>query len=69
MINPCGEIPLGEKTYVLPWMQVMLMNYIRCKNGMNRYTIDEIKELERELNAQDIQVSVEDTRETRDCSP
>jgi hypothetical protein len=41
MLNPCGEIPLGEPEVMQPEWQLMLMNTIRQKQGLPPYTREE----------------------------
>lgn len=51
--NPCGEIALpGTSGYVLPWMQVMMMNHFRVIQGLPPFTPEEAAVLEKDLEEQ-----------------
>lgn len=46
MLNPCGEIVLGEPRPVVPWVQIQMMNMLRVRSGKPPFTPGEIVRLE-----------------------
>lgn len=51
MINPCGEISLGKKEPVVPWVQFHWMQAIRCHQGLPPYTREECDQILKELGS------------------
>lgn len=49
MINPCGEIRLGQWEPVVPWVQVALTNMLRVKQGHQPMSVEECETLRKQL--------------------
>jgi hypothetical protein len=50
--NPCNEIPIGTPQFVMPWVQVQMMQYLRKRSGQPLMTLQECQETEQLLQQQ-----------------